>query len=279
MPELPEVETVKNEVAQFLGRTKIVEIKIYNRSLREKIAEGIESKIVGNTIVGYERHGKYIIMNLSNDCSLVWHLGMSGRIKLFKEKSVQLLKHDHIVMKTEKGLLVYNDPRRFGLFDCVKTSCLYETKYFRKMGIDPFDKNFDADYLFLHLNKKKLPIKPALLDQSIVNGIGNIYASEILYDARISPLRSANEIKKDECERIVFSIRKILNNAIENGGSTLRDYHKTDGSVGNFQNLHCVYNKTGQKCPECRCDISNGGGIKKIVQAGRSTFYCDKLQK
>ncbi len=279
MPELPEVETVKNEVAQFLGRTKVVDIKIYNRSLREKIAEGIESKIVGNTIIGYERRGKYIVMTLSNNCSLVWHLGMSGRIKLFKEKNPELVKHDHIVMTTDNGVLVYNDPRRFGLFGCVESDGLSESKYFQKMGVDPFDKNFDADYLFLHFSKKKMPVKVALLDQSIVNGIGNIYASEILYDAKISPLRSAAEIDKNECQKIVLSTRKILNKAIENGGSTLRDYHKTDGSVGNFQNLHCVYNKTGQKCPQCRCNVLSDGGIKKIVQAGRSTFYCDILQR
>ena len=279
MPELPEVETVKNEIAQFFGKTKIVVIKIYNRSLREKIADGIESKIAGSDIVNYERRGKYIPMNLNNGYSLVWHLGMSGRIKLFREKNVELVKHDHIVMKTENGVLVYNDPRRFGLFNCLKTDDIKNSKYFGKMGIDPFDINFDADYLFLHLNKKKLPIKVALLDQSIVNGIGNIYASEVLYDAKVSPLRNANEIKLDECAKIVVSIRKILSSAIKNGGSTLRDYHKTDGSVGHFQNLHCVYNKSGQKCPECRCNILNDGGIKKIVQAGRSTFYCDILQK
>ncbi len=279
MPELPEVETVKSEIARFLGKAKILDMKIYNRSLREKIPEGIESKIIGNTILNYVRRGKYIVMNLSNNCSIVWHLGMSGRIKLFCDKNFESVKHDHIVVTTDKGVLVYNDPRRFGMFDYVNTDNLGKTKYFRKMGIDPFDKNFDADFLFAHFAKKKVPIKVALLDQSIVNGIGNIYASEILYDARISPLRCAADIKIEECKKIVISTIKILNKAIENGGSTLRDYHKTDGSVGHFQNLHCVYNKTGQKCPMCRCNFLNGGGIKKIMQAGRSTFYCDTLQK
>ncbi|MBP5399231.1 MAG: bifunctional DNA-formamidopyrimidine glycosylase/DNA-(apurinic or apyrimidinic site) lyase [Alphaproteobacteria bacterium] len=279
MPELPEVETVKSEIARFLGNAKILDMKIYNRSLREKISEGVETKIVGNDIVKYERCGKYIVMNLSNNYSIVWHLGMSGRIKLYQDKNFESVKHDHIIMQTDKGVLVYNDPRRFGMFDYVKTDNLNKTKYFQKMGIDPFDKNFDADFLFAHFSKKKVPVKVALLDQSIVNGIGNIYASEILYDAKISPLRSASDIKIGECEKIVVSTRKILNKAIENGGSTLRDYHKTDGSVGHFQNLHCVYNKTGQKCPKCKCDVLNGGGIKKIVQAGRSTFYCETLQK
>ena len=278
MPELPEVETIKNEIAAAMVGAKILEAKVYNRSLRERIADDVEAKIKDRNIVSCNRIGKYIVVNLSNKFSIVWHLGMSGRIKLF-DKNYKLEKHDHIEIVTTKGVMVYNDPRRFGLFACVESDNLKKCKYFKKMGPDPFDTNFDDKYLFEHLKNKNVPIKVALLNQEIVNGIGNIYASEILYDSKISPLRKACDIKEQECKKLVLSVRKILNKAIENGGSTLKDYHKIDGSVGNFQNLHCVYNKSGQKCPECKCNFLRTGGIKKIVQAGRSTFYCQTLQK
>lgn len=278
MPELPEVETIKNEIAAAVVGAKILKVDILKRSLREKIADDTESKIEGSSIVACKRIGKYIVVELSNEYAIVWHLGMSGRIKLFAG-AYELEKHDHIAIMTTKGNMVYNDPRRFGLFVCVAMKDLEKSKYFKKMGVDPFDKKFDEKYLFEHLRNKNVPIKVALLNQEIVNGIGNIYASEILYDCKISPLRKAADIKLSECKKIVVSTRKILGKAIENGGSTLKDYHKIDGSVGNFQNLHCVYNKYGQKCPECKCDFLQTGGIKKIVQAGRSTFYCETLQK
>lgn len=279
MPELPEVETVKNGIAGFVGRARILKVEIRNRQLREKIPEDFENKTVGTTITGCRRVGKYIVIDLDNDLCLIWHLGMSGRIKTFREAPAQTEKHDHVLIETTAGRLVYNDPRRFGLLTCTAKERLFQSKYLQNMGIDPFDDKLDAAYLSAKLKHKKTPIKETLLNQSIINGIGNIYASEILYAAGISPLRRSESLSRRECAALVDSTRKVLQKAIDNGGSTLRDYHKPDGSLGYFQNLHCVYNKTGQRCPGCTCNPNETGGIKKIVQAGRSTFYCPTLQK
>nr|QJR98172.1 formamidopyrimidine-DNA glycosylase [uncultured Alphaproteobacteria bacterium] len=279
MPELPEVETVKNGIAGFIGQAKILRVEIRNRHFRDIIPEDTESKITGASILGYRRIGKYIIIDLDNGLCLIWHLGMSGRIKTFKSLPDQQEKHDHILIETSTGWLIYNDPRRFGLLVYARQEDLFRTKYLCNMGIDPFDDRLDTTYLAEKLKNKKIPIKEALLNQNIINGIGNIYASEILYASRISPLRASDSLSKEECTAVIENTKKILQKAINNGGSTLKDYHKPDGSLGYFQYMHCVYNKTGQRCPDCKCDITKTGGIKKSVQAGRSTFYCPTLQK
>ncbi len=279
MPELPEVETVKNGVQKALGLALIKKVKIYNSKFRIPVPEDIEQKLSLRQIVKYHRIGKYFIINLDNNLSIIWHLGMSGKIKIFKSLPESLQKHDHIVIETSNGCLVFNDARRFGIFTYSNTSNLYEHNFFAKMGVEPFSDKFDAKYLFEQLKNKTNPIKVSLLDQKIVNGIGNIYASEILYDARISPLRISKNVSLKECESIVISTKKILQKAIDNGGSTLKDYQKPDGSLGYFQNMHAVYGKEGQKCPNCACDICKNSAIKKIVQAGRSSFYCPTLQK
>lgn len=279
MPELPEVETVKNGIAGFAGQARILKVEIRNRQLREKIPEDTEQKITGAVITGLRRIGKYIVVDLDNNLCLIWHLGMSGRIKTFGQAPAQIQKHDHISIETTAGWLIYNDPRRFGLFTYVEKEQLFQSKYLCKMGIDPFDQRLNAAYLSAKLRQRKTPVKEALLNQNIINGIGNIYASEILYAAGISPLRPAASLSPRECAALVDCTRKVLQKAVDNGGSTLRDYHKPDGSLGYFQNLHCVYNKTGQRCPNCKCNPEETGGIKKLVQAGRSTFYCPTLQK
>ena len=279
MPELPEVETVKNGIALFIGNARILSVEITNRKFRITIPENTEKNIVGAKIEKYQRIGKYVVISLDNDFCIVWHLGMSGKIKTLKEPPLHLEKHDHIVIKTENGWLVYNDPRRFGLFTTIKKKDINKSEIFKNTGIDPFDNNLTGELFFEKIKNKKTPIKITLLDQSVVCGIGNIYAPEILYESRISPFRESNKIDKKECDILVKNIRTILQKAIDNGGSTLRDYQKPDGSLGYFQNMHCVYNKTGQKCPDCTCNIELTGGIKKAVQAGRSTFYCETLQK
>ena len=276
MPELPEVETVKNGIAKFIGCSKILRIEVRNRKLRQEIPVNTEQKLVGATIKKYSRIGKYIVIDLNNKMSIIWHLGMSGRIKTFKNRPLELEKHDHILIETDQGCLVYNDPRRFGLFTCVYTKDMHLVPFIKEMGLDPFDTHLDDKYLYNCLQHKKIPIKVALLDQKIITGIGNIYASEILYNSRILPLRPACNITIYECKKIINSTRLVLKKAIDNGGSTLRDYHKPDGSLGYFQNLHCVYDKAGNRCPDCVC---RRGKIEKVVLAGRSTFYCPTLQK
>ena len=280
MPELPEVETIKNAIAKGIGNAVIKDVIIRNPNLRQKIPTDLSRKVCNAKINTYQRLAKYIVINLDNGISLVWHMGMSGKISLLEQKPDCWEKHDHVVIVTTKGTIVYNDPRRFGLFTYCKTENLAQSGLFKHCGVDPFGTELSDEYLFEKLqNKKKTPIKLALLDQSIIAGIGNIYASEILYEARISPLRFAAEVSKAECACLIEKTKLVLHKAIAAGGSTLRDYKKPDGSLGYFQNQHCVYNKTGQRCPDCICYKDLTGGIKKIVQGGRSTFYCESLQK
>lgn len=279
MPELPEVETIKTALAQSIGEANIIDVKLNNKQLRELIPDDLAIRIVGAKIVGYRRIAKYVAIDLDNGLSLIWHMGMSGRITIVDELPKPLAKHDHVIISTNNGYIIYNDARRFGLLTYCETPKLQQHHLFKKMGIEPFDKNLTAQYLYDKLQKKKVPIKVALLDQEIVVGIGNIYASETLYGSGILPTRPANEISLKECKSLIVNFRQVLEKAIKAGGSTLRDYQKPDGSLGYFQNMHCVYNKTGQKCPHCTCDINKTGGIAKIVQAGRSSFYCPTKQK
>ena len=279
MPELPEVETVKNAVQKAIGLANITDVIIKQNHFREVMPEDFREKLVGAQIIKYERIAKYLVIHLSNGYAIIWHLGMSGRIKICEDMPEQLEKHDHVVIKTTNGILIYHDPRRFGLLTCCPSTKLREANCLKHTGIDPVTEKWDGTYLEQKFKNKKTPVKVALLDQAIVAGIGNIYASEALFAAGISPLREAGSLKPKECQKLAEAIKATLQKAIEAGGSTLRDYRKPDGSEGYFQHLHCVYNKTGQQCPNCTCNIAITGGIKKIVQAGRSSFYCPTKQK
>lgn len=279
MPELPEVETVKNALKKAVLGAKILNTKIFCRRFRVQIPQDFEEKIKDTTITDIRRIAKYIVIDLNNAQSIIWHLGMSGKIKTINSDVEQFQKHDHVIISTDKGVLVYNDARRFGLLTICESDCLNNHAIFKNIGLDPFDEKLTADYLLSKFKNKKIAIKVALLDQSVINGIGNIYASEALYLARILPQRESLTLTKKECESLIVAVRDVLSKAIKAGGSTLRDYIKPDGSTGYFQNEHCVYNKTGQRCPNCVCNLNKTKGIRKIVQGGRSTFYCETLQK
>ena len=279
MPELPEVETIKKAVEKGIGNAKILNIEIRNRNLREKIPCDLEQILKNATIIKHDRIAKYIVMTLDNGFCIIWHMGMSGKVKISDTMPV-LEKHDHVIMQTSNGFVIYNDPRRFGLFTYCRVNEISSNKFLKNLGKDPFDEGLTEDYLYEILQKKKkTPIKVALLDQSVIAGIGNIYASEILYESEILPFRLCGNVSKKDCKLIIKNTQKVLQKAIDAGGSTLRDYKKPDGSLGYFQNMHCVYNKKGQKCPHCTCDINKTGGIKSVTMAGRSTFYCESLQK
>jgi len=280
MPELPEVETVKRGLEKVLLNKKIENIKIRRRDLRVQVPVNLESDAVGAVIQSLGRRAKYLLINLSNNKTIIWHLGMSGRIGIHSEKPVELLKHDHVILETDDGIsIVYNDARRFGLVDICDSEKLASLKYFSAMGEEPLEDSYDAKKLLSHLKDRKVPIKLGLLNQEIIAGLGNIYVCEALYRAGISPLRTCNEISLKEAEKLVIEIKEVLKEAIEAGGSTLKDHKRPDGEIGYFQNSHKVYGKEGQRCPNCTCDISKTGGIKRITQGGRSTFYCEKLQK
>lgn len=279
MPELPEVETVKNALLKAVDKANITKVSIYNNRFRKIIPDDFARRIEGAQIAAVRRKAKYLLLELDNGLTVIWHLGMSGKVKISDFPPEKKEKHDHVMIETDKATLVFNDARRFGMLTYAETSGLGHCSLFAHISTDPFDERLDGLYLYNKLQNKKIPIKAALLDQSIVNGIGNIYASEALFDAGIDPTRPAGNLSQKDCRRLVQSVRKILRQAIEAGGSSIHDYRKPDGSLGYFQNMHCVYNKTGQKCPGCTCNIAQTGGIKKIVQAGRSTFYCPVKQK
>lgn len=279
MPELPEVETIKEAIRQTISGSIIESVEVYNHRLRQEIPQDLEKIAYKTHIANIYRRAKYIVIDLDNGYSLILHLGMSGRIKILSAQPLNLEKHDHVVIKTTKGVIIYNDARRFGLLTYCLTNKLEQNPLFADLGFDPFNDKATGEYLFKTFKNKKTYIKLALLDQHILAGIGNIYASEALYEAKISPLRVCSTLTLKECSCLLEAVRLILKKAIAAGGSTLRDYKKPDGSLGYFQNQHCVYDKEGKRCPNCTCNLKKTGGIKKVVLGGRSSFYCDYLQK
>lgn len=279
MPELPEVETIKESMRKALDDAVIKSVTVYNRSLRQPIPDEFESVVAGARIIKFYRIAKYAVMELDNGYSVIWHFGMSGKIKISHETNPILEKHDHVVMKTTKGVLIYNDPRRFGVVTICLTDKIFTTPLLCHLGIDPFSEKLTVAFLKDKLKEKRIPIKQALLDQRIISGIGNIYASEALYLARISPLRESFKITQHELKNLIDAVQEVLNKAIKAGGSTLHDYRKPDGDIGYFQLQHTVYGKEGQKCPNCPFPSKPCKGIQKLVQGGRSTYYCPHLQK
>lgn len=287
MPELPEVETVLSGLKQvMLGKT-IVAAHVLSPQLRGPIPQRLGKFLSGKTVCAMLRRAKYMMWEFA-DCeeSVVVHLGMSGVFRVIPADRIQkswkndLQKHDHFLFDLEDGTrVIYRDPRRFGVIDLVKNEQRNASKYFVHLGVEPLSENFCTTRLQEAFRKKKLPVKQAIMDQKIVVGVGNIYASEALYKAGISPLREACSLSADETERLIHAIKSILGQAIENGGSTLRDYRKIGGERGYFQTHFSVYDRTGKACPDCICDLSGTGGIKRIVQGQRSTFYCPVKQE
>lgn len=279
MPELPEVETIKNAVQKTFAGAKIEKAVVRQPKLRESVPADFAKRIEGATFCGFKRIAKYMLTELDNGLTIIWHFGMSGKIRSESDIDANPQKHDHVLLQTTKGALIYNDPRRFGLVTITESTSLKKHHLLQHLGCDPWDKELTTAYLLQKFAHKKCAIKLALLDQTIICGIGNIYASEILYLARILPNRPAESISKEEAELLIKYTRIVLEKAIEAGGSTIHDYVHPDGKTGYFQESHCVYNKTGLRCPQCVCDLAHTGGIKKVVLGGRSTFYCATLQK
>lgn len=279
MPELPEVETIKNTVAQYVKGAVIQDAVVRQPRLREQVPADFAEKIRGAKIINLRRIAKYMLMDLDNGLTIIWHFGMSGKIKTATSVPTNPDKHDHLIIATDKGVIIYNDTRRFGLVTLAESAELENHHCFCHIGLDPWDEKLTTEYLAEKFKNKKCAIKLSLLNQEIICGIGNIYASEILYRARIRPDRISESITVAEISEIIKYTRIILEEAIKAGGSTIHDYRRPDGDMGHFQQHHCVYDKTGQRCPNCRCNIEKTGGIRKIIQGGRSTFYCPVLQK
>lgn len=283
MPELPEVETVRRGLMPAMEGCVITNAEVRRPDLRWPFPKNMAERLVGKTIVRLGRRSKYILADLSSGETLIIHLGMSGRMQIsgtvpgvFKTKIAPLEKHDHVVFDMSSGARVaFNDARRFGAMDLANTAEIDKHWLLRDIGPEPLGNTFDETYLTDRLAGKNTAIKTALLDQKLVAGLGNIYVCEVLHRAGISPTRRAGHISKARCATLVPIIREVLQEAIEAGGSSLRDHRQTDGELGYFQHAFRVYDREGEPCQAPGC----GGAVARIVQGGRSTFYCKNCQR
>ena len=280
MPELPEVETVCRGLAQGLVGRRLVRVVQRRKDLRFPLPARFVARLRGRRVTGVERRGKYILVLLDDDMILLCHLGMTGRLLLGRAPMPAPDAHDHILIEADDGLVVrFNDARRFGVVDLVARGSLGGHRLIRSLGPEPLDHGFDGATLARALAEKKTSIKAALLDQRVVVGVGNIYACESLFRAGLSPRRLAGSVQGDRARRLAKSIKDVLGEAIAAGGSSLRDYVQPDGELGYFQHLWAVYDREGMPCPGCNCDVTRTGGIKRIVQSGRGTYYCPRRQR
>ena len=287
MPELPEVEIVRQSLNKKIQQKKVKKVIVRNRNLRIQIPNDFKKVLENKIIYKVARFSKYLIIFLSNNKFCLIHLGMSGTIHLlnFKNKkdSTNLSfynspflpkKHNHVEIIFENFKIVYNDPRRFGFMEIIKNTLLLK-KRFSHLGPEPFDTNFNLSYLISSFKKKKKNIKNFLLDQKFISGIGNIYASEILFLSKINPNKRVHLLKKRDCKNILIYSKKILLKAIKEGGSTIRNFKSSSGKVGNFQKNLNVYGREGLNCKLSLCS----GIIKKKIISNRSTFFCKTCQK
>jgi len=287
MPELPEVEIVKQSLAKKIQQKKIKKVIIKNRNLRFKIPFKFEELLQNKIIKKVTRFSKYLILNFSDGSFCLIHLGMSGTIHLIKKDNFNKFtntsfynspklpkKHNHVEIQFENIKVIYNDPRRFGFFKFIDNRQDLINR-FSHLGPEPFFKNFNLEYLLRYFFNKKKDIKSFLLDQKFVSGIGNIYASEILFLSKINPTTSAMKLSKKDCKKIISFSKSVLNKAIKKGGSSIRDFKNTSGEIGNFQKEFKVYQRENLNCLRNKCP----GKIKKIFISNRSTFFCNTCQK
>jgi formamidopyrimidine-DNA glycosylase len=288
MPELPEVETVRRGLAPAMEGARLDKVEVRHRGLRWPVAKDFEKRLAGQTVTSVGRRAKYLIVDVSSGDVLVMHLGMSGsfrvndgKIAKYHHEKSKSTTHDHIVFHMSNGSTVtFNDPRRFGSMKLVPRTKMDQEPLLRSIGPEPLGNEFDAAMLAQACAGKKTSLKAALLDQRVVAGLGNIYVCEALFRARLSPKRPASTIadrKGQPNERavaLVDAIKAVLHDAIKAGGSSLRDHRRADGSLGDFQHNFLVYDREGKPCPGgCK------GMVKRIMQNGRSTFYCPICQK
>lgn len=293
MPELPEVETVRRALDPRLVGHHITSVEQRRPDLRFPFPQDFTARLTGRRVEAVRRRAKYLLAELDTAETLVVHLGMSGRITLstpngrnqatarFHQATEGLdalgkAPHDHVVFDLDDGTrVVFNDHRRFGFMDLVANDKLFHHKHFVGLGPEPLGNTFSHAHLDDTLKTKSTPIKTALLDQRVVAGLGNIYVCEALHRARISPKRLARSIPGVRAARLAPAIRSVLEEAICAGGSSLRDYIHTDGSLGYFQHAFNVYDREGEACQNVGCQ----GIVRRIVQSGRSTFYCSQCQR
>jgi formamidopyrimidine-DNA glycosylase len=293
MPELPEVETVRRGLEPVMDGARFTKVEARRPDLRWPLPKDFVAQLEGKTVKGLGRRGKYLLLDLSSGEVLMMHLGMSGSFRVlraggeekpgkFHHGHGKILAHDHVVFHMSNGALVtFNDPRRFGFMKLTPREALDAHPLMQAMGPEPLGNVFDAGLLARACAGKKTSLKAALMDQRVVAGLGNIYVCEALNRAHLSPKRRASTIAdrtgkpNERAAALVDAIKAVLKDAIEAGGSSLRDHRRTDGDLGNFQHHFRVYDREGKPCPTRGC----GGTVKRIVQGGRSTFYCPVCQK
>ena len=283
MPELPEVETVRRGLEPVMTGKLIGRAQVNRPDLRWPLPENMAARLNGTRVIGLRRRSKYILADLSSGETLLIHLGMSGRMLVSGAPPDTLhhdhpapAKHDHVVLDIEGGARVtFNDARRFGMMDLLRTGTEDTHPLLSTLGPEPLGNSFSEAYLAARLKGRAMPIKSALLDQRVVAGLGNIYVAEVLFRARVSPRRLAGSLSAKRVASLVPLIREVLDEAIRAGGSSLRDYRQADGELGYFQHSFRVYDRESEPCLTMGCTAH----IARIVQSGRSSFYCPKCQR
>lgn len=271
MPELPEVETTMRALARRLEDRCFIAVEQRRADLRFTLPQDLVPRLVGRRLVGFARRAKFIVLMLDDGTTMLLHLGMSGRL-LFDGAPAG--PHEHLTFHFDDGtILRFVDPRRFGMLDLWPTATLDQHKWLRHLGLEPLGNSFGGPALLARLAGRHVALKVAIMDQRHVVGVGNIYASESLYRAGLSPRRLAASVGPTRAGRLAAAIREVLLAAIDAGGSSLRDYVQSNGELGNFQRLFRVYDRATLPCPACSTPI------RRIVQAGRATFYCGRCQR
>jgi len=286
MPELPEVEVVRKSLNRKIKNKEIKKVLVKNKNLRFKVPSDFKNFLKNKKVINVNRFSKYLILCLNNKSYCLIHLGMSGTIHLLNLKKKNIItntsfysspllpnKHNHIEIFFKDLKLIYNDPRRFGFFQILNNDDQLK-KRFKHLGPEPFQSTFNLKYLRNFFKGKEKNIKSFLIDQNFVSGIGNIYASEILFLSKINPFKKAKLLSENDCKKIISNSRKILLHAIKRGGSSIKNFKNSNGNNGNFQKEFNAYQREGEKCKNSRCK----GIIKKVFISNRSTFFCDICQ-
>lgn len=292
MPELPEVETVRRGLEPTMAGATIVSVERRRGDLRFPFPADFDRRLTGRRIQALGRRAKYLLADLDDGAVLVMHLGMSGSFRIetdvattpgaFHHERSKDAAHDHVVLHLSNGArIVYNDPRRFGFMDLAERAGIESHPFFRDLGVEPLGNLFDARFLAGAFAGRRTPLKAALLDQRLIAGLGNIYVCESLHRAGLSPRRAAGTLVKKggeptaRAELLARVIREVLQEAVAAGGSSLRDHRQADGTLGYFQHTFRVYDREGEPCPTQGC----GGVVQRIIQSGRSTFFCGACQR
>jgi formamidopyrimidine-DNA glycosylase len=271
MPELPEVETTVRGLARYLEGERLERVALNRPDMRFPFPDGFVQRVAGARVIGLGRRAKYGLLHTDREETIVFHLGMSGRWRIDPEA---IGKHDHVVLETAGHRFALCDPRRFGFVDLVATEALDRWPAFAAMGPEPLGPQLTPAHLKAALAGRRQAVKLLLLDQGVVAGLGNIYVCEALYRARINPRKAAGKVSRPALERLVVAVREVLGVAIEAGGSSLRDYARPDGQLGYFSKRFDVYDREGEPCRRC-----DGGTVHRIVQGGRSTWFCPRCQR